>query len=91
MILTELEPGERGDAYHWDQNNETWLLVVEGALTVRVPDGEHTLEPRDLVCLSPGPGGAREVINSGSGAGAAAGHRPRTRPAPLPAGRDGCS
>jgi uncharacterized cupin superfamily protein len=67
MISAELElaAGERGDAYHWDQNNETWLFVVAGAPTVRTPDGQHTLASGDLVCFPRGPDGAREIANLG--------------------------
>ncbi|MGB9184578.1 MAG: cupin domain-containing protein [Solirubrobacteraceae bacterium] len=70
MRLTELElaAGERGDAYHWDQNNETWLIVAAGAPTVRTPDGEYTLGPGDLVCFPLGPDGAREIANPGPAA-----------------------
>jgi len=39
------------------------LLVVEGAVVVRLPDGEQTLERGDLVCFPAGPAGAHKVMN----------------------------
>jgi uncharacterized cupin superfamily protein len=41
---------------------EEWLLVIDGTLVLRTPDGEHTLERGDLVCFPPGPGGAHKLM-----------------------------
>src|SRR5205823_4185573 len=42
---------------------EEWLLVVDGTVVVRAPDGEHTLKRGDLVCFPPGPAGAHKLMN----------------------------
>jgi uncharacterized cupin superfamily protein len=62
MFVYDLDPGEGSSPYHYEYEEE-WLLVVEGTVVVRVPDGEHTLERGDLVCFPPGPEGAHKVMN----------------------------
>jgi uncharacterized cupin superfamily protein len=42
---------------------EEWLLVLEGSLVLRAPDGERLLERGDLVCFPPGPAGAHKLTN----------------------------
>ena len=58
----ELPPGQSVCPYHYEYEEE-WLLVLEGAVVVRVPDGEHELARGDLVCFPPGPAGAHMVTN----------------------------
>jgi uncharacterized cupin superfamily protein len=58
----ELPPGQSVCPYHYEYEEE-WLLVLEGAVVVRVPDGEHELARGDLVCFPPGPPGAHKVTN----------------------------
>jgi uncharacterized cupin superfamily protein len=62
MYIYDLAPGESSSPYHYEYEEE-WLLVIEGALVVRVPDGQHTLERGDLVRFPPGPAGAHKLIN----------------------------
>src|SRR5689334_25363022 len=62
MFVYDLDPGRSSSPYHYEYEEE-WLLVVDGALVVRAPDGEHTLERGDLVCFPPGPEGAHKVMN----------------------------
>jgi uncharacterized cupin superfamily protein len=62
MFVYDLDPGEGSSPYHYEYEEE-WLLVVEGTVVVRAPDGEHTLERGDLVCFPPGPEGAHKVMN----------------------------
>ena len=62
MFVYDLEPGEGSSPYHYEYEEE-WLLVVEGTVVVRAPDGEHTLERGDLVCFPAGPTGAHKVMN----------------------------
>jgi uncharacterized cupin superfamily protein len=59
----ELDPGESICPYHWEGVEEEWLLVLTGAPTLRDPDGEHLLEPGDLVCFPRGPEGAHKITN----------------------------
>ena len=62
MFVYDVDPGEGSSPYHYEYEEE-WLLVVEGTVVVRAPDGEHTLERGDLVCFPPGPAGAHKVMN----------------------------
>ena len=62
MFVYDLAPGQSSCPYHYEYDEE-WLLVVEGTIVVRTPDGEHTLESGDLVCFLPGPAGAHKVLN----------------------------
>jgi uncharacterized cupin superfamily protein len=61
--LYELPPGERIGPYHYEYNNEEWLLVVQGQPTLRTPDGEQALRPGDVVAFPEGPAGAHAVAN----------------------------
>jgi uncharacterized cupin superfamily protein len=62
MYLYDIEPGASSAPYHYEFEEE-WLLVVDGTVAVRVPDGELTLERGDLVCFPPGAPGAHKVAN----------------------------
>src|SRR5882757_8170524 len=48
MYIYDVEPGTSSCPYHYEYEEE-WLLVLDGTLVVRVPDGERTLERGDLV------------------------------------------
>ena len=61
--IYELPPGEAVCPYHYEYAEEEWLLVLEGNPPVRDPDGEHRLEPLDLVFFERGPAGAHRVQN----------------------------
>jgi len=62
MFVYDLVPGESSSPYHYEYEEE-WLLVVEGTVVVRAPDGEHTLDRGDLVCFPAGPAGAHKLMN----------------------------
>jgi uncharacterized cupin superfamily protein len=62
MFIYDLAPGESSSPYHYEYEEE-WLLVVEGTIVVRAPDGEHKLERGDLVCFPMGPAGAHKLMN----------------------------
>jgi uncharacterized cupin superfamily protein len=62
MFLYDLAPGQGSSPYHYEYEEE-WLLVVDGTVVVRAPDGEHTLERGDLVRFPAGPAGAHKVMN----------------------------
>jgi uncharacterized cupin superfamily protein len=62
MFVYDLAPGESSSPYHYEYEEE-WLLVVEGTVVVRAPDGEHALERGDLVCFPAGPAGAHRLMN----------------------------
>jgi uncharacterized cupin superfamily protein len=65
MFIYDLAPGESSSPYHYEYDEE-WLLVVEGTVVVRTPDGEHTLERGEIVRFPAGPDGAHKVMNRSS-------------------------
>ena len=62
MYLYDVRPGGSSSPYHYEFEEE-WLLVLDGRVAVRTPDGEVTLERGDLVCFPAGPAGAHKVMN----------------------------
>lgn len=62
MYIYDIGPGSGACPYHYEHVEE-WLLVVDGAVTVRTPDGELTLERGELACFPAGPDGAHKVMN----------------------------
>ena len=62
--IYELPPGQTTFPYHYEYGCEEWLLVVTGRPTLRDPEGEHELEPGDVVCFPEGPEGAHAVTNN---------------------------
>jgi uncharacterized cupin superfamily protein len=61
MYLYDFEPGE-SLPYHYEYVDE-WLLVVDGTVAVRVPDGDRELHRGDLLRYPAGPEGAHQVTN----------------------------
>ena len=62
MFIYDLAPGQSSSPYHYEYEEE-WLLVIDGSIAVRAPDGEHTLKRGDLVCFPAGPDGAHKLMN----------------------------
>jgi uncharacterized cupin superfamily protein len=62
MYIYDVPPGESSCPYHYEYEEE-WLLVADGSVVVRMPEGERTLERGDLVRFPPGPAGAHQVTN----------------------------
>ena len=62
MFIYDLAPGRSSSPYHYEYAEE-WVLIVDGTVTLRAPDGEHTLERGDLVRFPAGPDGAHNVMN----------------------------
>jgi uncharacterized cupin superfamily protein len=58
----EVPPGQSMYPYHYEYEEE-WLLVLDGSLLVRTPEGEKTLARGEIVCFPPGPAGAHKVSN----------------------------
>lgn len=63
--LYEVPPGETLCPYHYEYEEE-WLIVLEGAVVLRAPDGERELGRGEVVCFPPGPAGAHKVTNRGA-------------------------
>ncbi len=62
MFIYDLAPGQSSCPYHYEYEEE-WLLVIDGAIVVRTPDGELTVARGDLVCFPAGPAGAHKIMN----------------------------
>ncbi len=62
MFIYDLAPGASSSPYHYEFDEE-WLLVVDGTVVVRAPDGEYALERGDIVCFPRGAAGAHKVMN----------------------------
>jgi uncharacterized cupin superfamily protein len=63
MYLYDLDPGEYLP-YHYEYVEE-WLLVVDGTVAARTPEGDHELHRGDLVRYPAGPAGAHQIANRG--------------------------
>jgi uncharacterized cupin superfamily protein len=63
MYVYDVEPGD-SFPYHYEYVEE-WLLVVDGAVVVRVPDGEAQLDRGELLRFPAGPEGAHQIMNRG--------------------------
>jgi uncharacterized cupin superfamily protein len=66
MGVYEIEPGNAMWPYHFELVEEEWLIVIEGEVTMRTPDGERPLRAGDVACFPAGPSGAHAVRNHGS-------------------------
>jgi uncharacterized cupin superfamily protein len=61
MGVYELEPGNAAWPYHFETNEEEWLIVIDGELTLRTPEGESVLRAGDVACFPAGVSGAHAV------------------------------
>jgi uncharacterized cupin superfamily protein len=64
MFLYDLEPGQ-SLPYHYEYVEE-WLLVLDGAISVRLPDGEVEADRGDLMHFAAGPSGAHQITSRGT-------------------------
>ncbi len=64
MFVYDVDPGD-SFPYHYEYVEE-WLLVIDGAVVVRVPDGERELGRGDILRFPPGPDGAHQITNRGT-------------------------
>lgn len=58
-----IAPGQKSFPFHFHHSNEEMLIVLEGSVNVRTPDGEHPAERGDASIFRRGPEGAHQVIN----------------------------
>lgn len=58
-----IEPGQKSFPYHFHHSNEEMLLVLEGTVSVRTPEGETEAGPGDALIFNTGPDGAHQLIN----------------------------
>jgi uncharacterized cupin superfamily protein len=61
--LSVLARGQAAAPYRYEWCREEYALVLDGAPTLRHPDGERTLGAGDMVCFGQGPDGARQWRN----------------------------
>jgi uncharacterized cupin superfamily protein len=61
-------PGQKSFPYHFHHANEEMLIVLEGEVTVRTPEGEQSAGRGDALIFNRGEAGAHQVINSGEDA-----------------------
>jgi uncharacterized cupin superfamily protein len=61
----ELSAGQSICPYHYEWGEEEWLYVIEGEPILRDPEGEHALQPGELVFFPIGPEGAHKITNHG--------------------------
>jgi uncharacterized cupin superfamily protein len=59
----EVEPGNATWPYHFETTEEEWLIVIDGELTLRTPEGETVLRAGDVACFPAGAAGAHAVRN----------------------------
>jgi uncharacterized cupin superfamily protein len=65
LNVVVLEPGQAVAPYHYEYDEE-WLIVLEGDVVVRTPDGEEPARRGDVVRFPAGPDGAHKVTNAGA-------------------------
>jgi uncharacterized cupin superfamily protein len=63
MSVHELAPGNASWPYHFETTEEEWLIVIQGELTLRTPEGEAVLKAGDVACFPAGAAGAHAVRN----------------------------
>jgi uncharacterized cupin superfamily protein len=57
-----LPPGRALCPYHYESDEE-WVMVLEGELTVRTPEGETVMKAGDVTAFPAGPEGAHKTSN----------------------------
>jgi uncharacterized cupin superfamily protein len=62
--LFEIPPRESLCPYHYEYVEE-WLLVLDGGVELRTPEGEERAERGDLVRFAAGTAGAHKLTNRG--------------------------
>ena len=62
--LFELDPGGQATPYHLHHGNEELLIVLDGELELRTPDGTRTVSKGGVVGFPTGPAGAHRLRNT---------------------------
>jgi uncharacterized cupin superfamily protein len=65
MTVYEVEPGNATWPYHFELADEEWMLVIDGDVTLRTPEGERRMQAGDVACFPLGAAGAHELRNDG--------------------------
>jgi uncharacterized cupin superfamily protein len=61
--LFELDPGGQAVPYHMHHANEELMVVLDGELELRTPDGKRTVSRGAVVAFAAGPSGAHRLRN----------------------------
>ena len=64
LSLWELPAGQAAYTYHFHFNDEELIVVLDGGLSLRTPDGWRELEPGEVVSFPVGERGAHQLMNS---------------------------
>ena len=62
--LYELDPGGQAAPYHMHHGNEELLIVLDGTLELRTPEGTREVAKGAMVAFPAGPGGAHRLRNA---------------------------
>ncbi len=63
LSLWEVDPGEAAYPYHYHLTEEELVIVLDGELTLRTPDGQRQVETGEVVRFPRGETGAHQLIN----------------------------
>jgi uncharacterized cupin superfamily protein len=61
--LYELDPGGQAAPYHMHHGNDELLIVLDGSVELRTPEGTRTLTRGAFAGFPKGPGGAHRIRN----------------------------
>jgi len=61
--VQSLQPGSRSSDRHWHEEEDEFLYVLSGEVTVIEEDGAHLLHPGDAACWPAGAANAHQVVN----------------------------
>jgi uncharacterized cupin superfamily protein len=61
--LQTLQPGATSSVRHWHEQEDEFLFVISGEVTVIENDGPHVLQPGDAACWPAGVPNAHHVRN----------------------------
>jgi uncharacterized cupin superfamily protein len=65
LSLWEVPPGEAAYPYHHHLGAEELVIVLEGTLALRTPDGRRELAEGEVVAFPRGEAGAHQLVNRG--------------------------
>ena len=61
--VTILPPGGRSSLRHWHLNEDEFVMVLEGALTLVTDSGEHPMHPGDCAAFPAGAAEGHTMVN----------------------------
>jgi len=64
--MRQLNPGQFSFPYHFHRNAEELMMITEGSMTLRTPDGLEIVGKGDIVFIEMGESGAHQFYNHGT-------------------------